>query len=106
METERARAIWENEIDRLELEVIRTERLIRGLTSAPLEPWAPPAVPGPMPADLISRATELLERQEAAREALTAALADAQRQTAYAERVMQMTGRKRPSEPIYLDLEA
>lgn len=105
MNHDRVRAIWETEIDRLELEVIRVERLVRGLVAAPAEPWQPPAVPGSMPADLIPRAAELLERQDQARRALAAALVDAQRQVAYAERVAGFTGRNM-TEPVYLDLEA
>jgi hypothetical protein len=105
MNHDRIRAIWETEIDRLELEVIRIERLVRGLISAPVDPWKPPAVPGEMPTDLIPRAAELLSRQEEARAALAVALVEAQRQVAYAERVAGATGRTL-TEPIYLDLEA
>lgn len=105
MDHERIRAVWENEIDRLELEVIRVERLVRGLVGAPHEPWRPPIVPGPMPADLVSRASELQERQDRARAELAIALADAQKQIVYADRVVEITGR-RSSGPIYLDLEA
>lgn len=105
MDHDRIHAIWETEIDRLELEVIRVERLVRGLVSAPEEPWRPPAVPGPIPADLVQRVTSLLERQDIAKDALVLALAEAQRQVAYADRVVEITGR-RTNEPIYLDLEA
>lgn len=105
MDQERIRIIWESEIDRLELEVIRIERLVRGLVSAPEEPWCPPAVPGPVPSDLIPRATSLLERQEIAKEALVLALAEAQRQVTYADRVVEITGR-RAAEPVYFDLQA
>ncbi|MGO4256966.1 hypothetical protein [Marmoricola sp. RAF53] len=105
MDAERLRAVWENEIDRLELEVLRIERLIRGLVSVPEEPWRAPVLPGPMPADLVPRAAELVERQEQARAALVVALAGAQKQVAYAERVVDLT-RRRSTEPIYLDLEA
>jgi hypothetical protein len=105
MNHDRIRAIWETEIDRLELEVIRVERLVRGLVSAPDEPWRPPAVPGPMPHDLVPRANELMERQELAQQALVLALAEAQRQAAYADRVAEITGRP-SAEPVYLDLQA
>ncbi|MBO9521604.1 MAG: hypothetical protein J7518_08715 [Nocardioidaceae bacterium] len=105
MNADRIRSIWETEIDRLELEVIRIERLLRGLHAAPAEPWQPPAVPEPIPADLLARATDLLDRQEIARTALKDALAEAQKQVAYADRVAQVTGRSL-TEPVYLDLEA
>jgi hypothetical protein len=105
MSPERIRAIWENEIDRLELEVIRVERLVRGLVSTPTEPWRPPAVPGLLPEDLVDRVTELLGRQEEAKEALELALGDAQRQIAYADHVATVT-RQHTHGPVYLDLEA
>lgn len=105
MNHDRIRAVWETEIDALELDVIRTERLVRGLVGAPAEPWKPPAVPGPMPSDLVPRAAELLERQEEARAALAVALVEAQKQVAYAQRVARVTGRQL-AEPVYLDLEA
>ena len=44
MNRDRARAVWEAELERLELDVISVERLLRGLESAPIEPWRPPAV--------------------------------------------------------------
>lgn len=105
MNDDRIRAIWETEIDRLELEVIRSERLLRGLQATPAEPWQPPAVASPIPPDLLERATELLERQEDARAALGAALADAQRQVACADRVARLTGRSL-RQRVHFDLEA
>lgn len=105
MKTDRLRAVWETELERLELDVISIERLIRGLDGAPMEPWAPPAVLGAMPVDLAARAQGLLARQRKAATALTAALEQAQKQVAFAGRVIDITGRT-PSEPIYFDLEA
>jgi hypothetical protein len=105
MERDRARADWETELERLELEVISIERLLRGLESAPIEPWRPPAVLGAMPVDLAARAQELLARQIAATTALSSALVQAQKQVAYTDRVIDITGRSL-AEPIYFDLEA
>ena len=105
MERDRARAVWETELERLELEVISIERLLRGLESAPIEPWHPPAVLGAMPVDLAARAQELLARQIAATTALSSALVQAQKQVAYTDRVIDITGRSL-AEPIYFDLEA
>ncbi len=105
MERERIRAVWEHELERLELEVISVERLIRGLEGAPFEPWDPPAVLGAMPVDLAARAQELLARQRVAAKSLTTALEAAQKQVAFAGRVIDITGRT-PAEPIYFDLEA
>lgn len=105
MERERIRAVWETELEHLELEVISVERLIRGLEGAPLEPWNPPASLGSMPVDLAARAQELLARQRKASQALVAALEQAQKQVSFAGRVIDITSRA-PSEPIYFDMEA
>lgn len=105
MNDDRIRAVWECELDRLELDVLRAERLLKGLTSVPIEPWNPPSVPGQMPADLTRRAQDLLDRQERARAELGTALAAAQRQIAYGDRVADATG-PAPSRPVYVDLEA
>lgn len=105
MYDDRLRAVWETEIDRLELDVIRAERLLKGLTSMPTEPWDPPVVPGQMPADLAARAQDLLDRQERATARLTVALTEAQRQISYTDRVTGVSGRA-VTAPVYLDLEA
>ena len=105
MDRDRARAVWEAELERLELEVISVERLLRGLETAPIEPWRPPPLLGAMPVDLAARARELLARQVAATTALSAALTHAQKQVAYADRVIDITGRS-SVDPIYFDLEA
>lgn len=105
MDPQRLRAIWENEVDRLELDVIRAERLLRGLAAAPFEHWAPPLLPGQMPADLADRVAALLDRQEEARRLLKVALAEAQKQLEYADRVSAATSHG-PGSPIYLDLQA
>jgi hypothetical protein len=101
----RARAVWQCELDVLELEVLRVERLLKGLTTMPTEPWVPPAVPGPIPADLAGRAQELLARQDRATAEVRTALAAAQRQIAYGGRVADATG-PTPPRPVYVDLDA
>jgi hypothetical protein len=105
MHEERVRAVWESELDRLELDVLRAERLLKGLDAMPIEPWNPPPVPGQMPADLALRAQDLLDRQERATADLRDALTAAQQQIAYADRVTDATG-PGPADPVYLDLEA
>jgi hypothetical protein len=105
MRDDRARAVWEVELDRLEVDVIRVERLVRSLDALPLEPWNPPPVPGQMPADLALRAEDLLDRQERAIAELRGALTEAQRQLAYADRVSDAVGPS-AARPVYLDLEA
>jgi len=105
MNEARIRAVWECELDRLEIDVVRAERLLKSLDAIPAEPWDPPAVPGQMPADLALRAQELLDRQERASAELASALTAAQRQFAYGERVTDVAGGG-PARPVYLDLEA
>lgn len=105
MDADALHAVWHNELDALELDVIRAERLLKGLETLPTEPWNPPPVPGAMPADLVPRAQDLLDRQAAARAALRDALTGAQRQIAFHERVSGATGRG-ASGPVYLDVEA
>lgn len=105
MDAERTRAVWDMELERLELNVIAIERLLRGIEAISLEPWSPPALPGAMPVDLAARALDLLNRQAKAADQLQDALARSQKQVAFAGRVIDITGRG-PAEPIYLDLEA
>ena len=105
MDEDRLRAVWEVELDRLEIDVVRVERLLKGLDNVPTEPWNPPVVPGQIPADLAERAQALLDRQERATAELSRALTAAQKQIAYADRLTEATGRG-PADPVYLDLEA
>jgi len=105
MNDERIRIVWESELDRLELDVLRIERLLKGLATIPGEPWDPPEVPGQMPADLAVRAEQLLDRQERAAAALQSALVAAQRQIAYGDKVTEAAG-SGPAPPVYLDLDA
>ena len=100
----RLHILWESELDRLELDVLRVERLLKGLNTLPAEPWDPPHAPGQLPGDLIPRAQHLLDRQARARADLQRALASAQKQIAYGDRVSGAT--TAPAEPVYLDLEA
>ena len=102
---DRLRCMWEVELDRLELDVIRAERLVLGLSTMPGEPWTPPLVPGQLPTDLAPRAQELLDRQERATADLASALAAAQKQITYADRLTDVSTRGL-TKPVYLDVEA
>ena len=104
MAEDRLYILWESELDRLELDVLRVERLLKGLNTLPAEPWDPPHAPGQLPGALIPRAQHLLDRQARARADLQRALASAQKQIAYGDRVSGAT--TAPAEPVYLDLEA
>jgi hypothetical protein len=99
------RAIWESELDRLELDVLRAERVLKGLSGLPAEPWTPPSIPHQMPGDLVGRAQELLDRQDRVTELLGHALTTAQKQIAYGDRVSEATGHG-PVGPVYLDVDA
>ncbi|MCW2857721.1 MAG: hypothetical protein JWR52_3336 [Marmoricola sp.] len=103
--SERLRAVWETELERLELDVIAVERLLRGLDSAPLDPWKPVAALDSMPVDLAVRARELLARQQVAAKDLAAALENARKQITFTARVIDITGRM-PAGPVYFDREA
>ena len=105
MKEDRLRAVWEHELDRLELDVVRVERLLKGLTAVPLEPWNPPAVPGQMPLDLARRAQDLLDPQERAVAQLRSSLDEAQRLLAYTGRVADALG-PTVARPVYVDVEA
>lgn len=105
MDAERTRAVWDIELERLELNVIAVERLVREIEAVSLEPWTPPVLPGAMPVDLAARALDLLNRQSTAASQLREALARSQNQVAFAGHVIDITGRG-PADPIYLDLEA
>jgi hypothetical protein len=98
-------AVWRNELDALELEVIRVERLLKGLDAVSAEQWNPAPVPGPIPTDLVPRAQQLLDRQAAARAMLQDALTAAQRHLAYGERVSDATSSPGAA-PVYVDVEA
>jgi hypothetical protein len=102
---DRVRAVWECELDRLELDLIRVERLLKGLVTLPTDPWNPPAIPGQMPADLAMRAQDLLDRQHRAITELGSALAAADRQLTSSTRYAGATSAA-PAVPVYLDLEA
>jgi hypothetical protein len=105
MRDECVRAVWKTELDRLEVDVIRVERLLDKLDAVAVQPWDPPVVPGPMPADLAVRAQDLLDRQERVTAELRRALGEAQRQLAYADRVADVVAPV-GSRPVYLDVDA
>lgn len=95
---------WETALDRLELDVLRAERMLDDATAEPLESWDEPQLAGPIPDDLVERALAIRARQEAVMAALAASLGDVRRQHEFAERVDRATGRA--DHPVYLDLDA
>lgn len=95
---------WETALDRLELDVIRAERMLDNVSVLELEPWDEPELEGPVPADLVDRALELRARQERTLTTLADQLGAIARQHAFAERVDRATGRT--DQPVYLDVGA
>jgi hypothetical protein len=100
----RHRLHWETALDRLELDVILSERLLEDPSRPLPEPWDEPRLTGPIPLDLRERAAQIGERQRAVQVRLAAQTAALGREQAFADRVDQATGR--PEVSIYLDLRA
>ena len=67
----------------------------------PVPMFEPPAAASPLPAHLVTRATELVWRCRALEEALTAALADATAQLARLDETDAATSA--PAEPVFFD---
>ena len=99
---------WVAALDALEADVESIERLIedehRAQALPAAEPWSPPAGIGALPLDLKPRADQILARQIAAAQAVSAAIIGNRRQTAYAAKVEVGTAGK--AIPNYLDCNA
>jgi hypothetical protein len=96
--------IWETALDRLELDVLRAERMVANPAHYDLEPWDEPLVDGPLPADLVERALDLRDRQQQVQTKLSEALQTLGRQSAFTERVDRATGRV--GHAVYVDVSA
>jgi hypothetical protein len=96
---------WAAALDELELSLDDTERLLRGEDPAgtTIAHWAPPALEGPMPVDLRTRALALHNRQQQVLRATAEAASALRRQAALTSRMS--TGPTDPS-PVYLDITA
>lgn len=97
---------WAAALDELELSLDETERLLNGELPDPgttAAPWAPPALEGPMPVDLRTRALALHHRQQQLLHATAEAAVALRRQAALTSRMS--TARSEPS-PVYLDITA
>ena len=96
---------WVTELDRLELDVIRAERMLEDPGHEGPGAWEPPAaLAGPIPADLRQRAADLADRQRQVQSALSTLLAAIARQHEYAARVDRAT--RASGSAIYLDITA
>jgi hypothetical protein len=95
---------WETALDRLELDVVRAERMVEDPSRPAPSSWDEPQLSGPIPDDLVDRALHLRERQRRAQAALTATLGDVARQHGFASRVDRAT--RLPDRPVYVDVTA
>jgi hypothetical protein len=93
---------WEVELDRLELDVMQVERLIKAMKPLETSAWTVPALQSPLPEHLLPRALEIHERQGEALKQILRALHLAQRQRRYVDRV----ATEEQPVPRYLDITA
>lgn len=94
--------VWEVELDRLDLELIRAQRLMNALAPVESPEWRPPSLVGPMPEHLVPRAREILERQASMLTEIVHALHRTQRQRRFADHA----GLSAASGPVYVDVSA
>ncbi|SDS43270.1 hypothetical protein SAMN04488570_1869 [Nocardioides scoriae] len=95
-----SRLAWETELDRLELDLHRAERLLAASRSLEAPPeWIAPADRGPMPAYLLPRARELHARQQELMQRLAVSLEATMRRQEASERASSSL-----SPSVYVDL--
>ena len=93
---------WEVELDRLELDVIRAQRLVQAVDPVEHVHWRPPALVGPMPEHLLPRARDILERQTAVLAEMVPALQRTERHRRFADQAVADTH----GGPVYIDVSA
>ncbi len=96
-------AAWTAALDEVELDVDLVTAQLRSEQPewpAPDLTWTPPADLGPLPADLLSRAAAILDRQLQVAEELTRRMVDNRRQVELSSR---MASRETARKPVYLD---
>lgn len=108
-------AAWVAALDDLEGTLADTERLLRG--DVPEEPaappgapgatgWTPPALPCPLPADLVHRAENLLARQRLLMAEAATAVGSMKQQAGLVKRMESRAGLASGPRPVYVDLTA
>ena len=96
-------AEWIAELERLEVDVELAEALLVA-DSAPLpEPWTPPVMRGPLPADLEPRARLILERQLAVAHRVAERVTATGRHRRLTQKIRDTAS---PDIPVYIDLSA
>ena len=102
-DAERRHLRWEIALDRLELDVLRAERMLENPERPAPASWDEPDL-GPIPPDLVERATELRTRQVRVLDQLTTALGSVARHHEFAARVDRAT--RREGAAVFLDVSA
>lgn len=95
---------WETVLDRLELDLMLSERKLADPDAPDPEPWSEPHLPGPIPADLLDRARTLLSRQQEVRDRLAVAALSLRRHEQLTARMDRAVAR--PVASVYLDVDA
>jgi len=101
-------ASWVSALDALELDVAWVESALRAAHLPPadevarLAAWVPPADLGPLPADLVVRATALLDRQTHAARATVEAITRSRRHVAALDALRPHRG----DVAVYVDTQA
>jgi hypothetical protein len=97
---------WADALDALELDVARAEGLLASYRTSPglpapvSVPWAPPNLPGPLPASLRARAQAVLDRQTRVAAELARGIGAARRDLLLAQR---LDTRAHAPAPAFLD---
>jgi hypothetical protein len=111
-------AAWTAALDELELTLEETERLLApeqspgqpgqppGSAPAIPEPWSPPQLAAPLPAELLGRAQSLLARQHELMDRTVSAMTGARQNIALLGKVADVTGVRRSAQSVYLDVRA
>jgi hypothetical protein len=76
---------WEVELDRLDLEVIRIEKLLVAMKPMEASNWEAPSPSAPMPVHLLPRAVEIHHRQSAVLDRVVRALRTTTQHRTYVE---------------------
>jgi hypothetical protein len=97
-------ADWVTALERLEVDVALAEALL-AVDRDPVtpEPWSPPVMRGPLPADLEPRARLVLERQLAVAHRVSERLTSTGRHRRLTQRIRDTAS---PDIPVYIDLSA
>lgn len=96
---------WQVTLDRLELDVMRTERALASDGDVRTDQWDVPADHGPIPEDLRQRAQDIAARQQVLLEQISTRLGQTLRQQAVTDQISRSSTRN-PQQPVYVDVNA